>query len=255
MLTGLLAALASTIDTHLNWGASYWSNDVYKRLICNHWLSREPKNHELVLAARVSNIAIIIIALIIMANLGSIQTTWFLSLLFGAGMGSVLVMRWLWERINLYSELAAMVVSLILAPILLIATNAGWIMDAEWVRLSLMAICSTVAAVAVTYFTPRTDENILIAFYRQVKPVGFWRKTATLADDNPMQPQKDFIKEIKTTFLTALSLFLMLLGTGKLLIRPLGESSLFAWGCIIIALVLTRFWWKNAIGEQKAVIS
>ncbi|MFQ5527078.1 MAG: sodium transporter, partial [Thermoanaerobaculia bacterium] len=28
MLTGLLAALASTIDTHLNWGASYWSNDL-----------------------------------------------------------------------------------------------------------------------------------------------------------------------------------------------------------------------------------
>ena len=29
MLVGLLAALASTIDTHLNWGASYWSNDIY----------------------------------------------------------------------------------------------------------------------------------------------------------------------------------------------------------------------------------
>jgi len=24
MLVGLLAALASTVDTHLNWGASYW---------------------------------------------------------------------------------------------------------------------------------------------------------------------------------------------------------------------------------------
>lgn len=247
MLTGLLAALASTIDTHLNWGASYWSNDVYKRLICNHWLNRDPKNHELVLAARVSNIAIIIIALIIMANLGSIQTTWFLSLLFGAGMGSVLVMRWLWERINLYSELAAMAVSLILAPILLIATNAGWIMDEEWIRLSLMAICSTVAAVAVTYFTPSTEENILIAFYKQVKPVGFWQKTATLADDNPHQPQKDFIQELKTTFLTALSLFLMLIGTGKLLIRPPGESSLFAWGCLIAAIVLIRTWWGNSL--------
>ncbi|MFQ5983288.1 MAG: sodium transporter, partial [Woeseiaceae bacterium] len=30
MLTGMLAALASTLDTHLNWGASYWSNDLYK---------------------------------------------------------------------------------------------------------------------------------------------------------------------------------------------------------------------------------
>ena len=29
MLTGMLAALASTVDTHLNWGASYWTNDLY----------------------------------------------------------------------------------------------------------------------------------------------------------------------------------------------------------------------------------
>ena len=166
MLTGLLAALASTIDTHLNWGASYWSNDVYNRLICNHWLKREPKNRELVLVARLSSVIILIIALIIMANLGSIQTTWFLSFLFGAGMGSVLVMRWLWERINLHSELAAMAISLVLAPILLVATNAGWIRDEEWIRLSLMALFSTVAAVTVTYFTPRTDVKVLKAFYK-----------------------------------------------------------------------------------------
>ena len=220
MLTGLLAALASTIDTHLNWGASYWSNDVYNRLICNHWLKREPKNRELVLVARLSSVIILIIALIIMANLGSIQTTWFISLLFGAGMGSVLVMRWLWERINLHSELAAMAISLVLAPILLVATNAGWIRDEEWIRLSLMALFSTVAAVTVTYFTPRTDVKVLKAFYKRVNPVGFWRKTAALVDGDPRKPLNDFIREAKTTLLTALSLFLMLIGAGKLLIRP-----------------------------------
>ena len=245
MLTGLLAALASTIDTHLNWGASYWSNDVYNRLICNHWLKREPKNRELVLVARLSSVIILIIALIIMANLGSIQTTWFISLLFGAGMGSVLVMRWLWERINLHSELAAMAISLVLAPILLVATNA------EWIRLSLMALFSTVAAVTVTYFTPRTDVKVLKAFYKRVNPVGFWRKTAALVDGDPRKPLNDFIREAKTTLLTALSLFLMLIGAGKLLIRPPTESSFLPWLCIALSLFLIRFWWKNAIGGQQ----
>ena len=73
MLTALLAALASTIDTHLNWGASYWSNDIYKRLVCQEWLKRDAKNSELVIVARLSNILILIIALTIMANLGFIQ--------------------------------------------------------------------------------------------------------------------------------------------------------------------------------------
>ena len=251
MLTGLLAALASTIDTHLNWGASYWSNDVYNRLICNHWLKREPKNRELVLVARLSSVIILIIALIIMANLGSIQTTWFISLLFGAGIGSVLVMRWLWERINLHSELAAMAISLVLAPIFLVATIAGWIRDEEWIRLSLMALFSTVAAVTVTYFTPRTDVKVLKAFYKRVNPVGFWRKTAALVDGDPRKPLNDFIREAKTTLLTALSLFLMLIGAGKLLIRPPTESSFLPWLCIALSLFLIRFWWKNAIGGQQ----
>ena len=251
MLTGLLAALASTIDTHLNWGASYWSNDVYNRLICNHWLKREPKNRELVLVARLSSVIILIIALIIMANLGSIQTTWFISLVFGAGIGSVLVMRWLWERINLHSELAAMAISVVLAPILLVATNAGWIRDEEWMRLSLMALFSTVAAVTVTYFTPRTDVKVLKAFYKRVNPVGFWRKTAALVDGDPRKPLNDFIGEAKTTLLTALSLFLMLIGAGKLLIRPPTESIFLPWLCIALSLFLIRFWWKNAIGGQQ----
>src|SRR5690606_16931948 len=78
MMVGLLAALASTVDTHLNWGASYWSNDIYDRLLSQHWLKREPKNHELVIVARLANILILAISLAIMANLGSIQTAWFI---------------------------------------------------------------------------------------------------------------------------------------------------------------------------------
>jgi hypothetical protein len=120
MLVGLLAALASTVDTHLNWGAGYWSNDIYDRLWCQHIRRREPKGNELVIVARLSNVLILGIALVVMANLGAIQTAWFISLLFGAGMGAVLVLRWLWERINLYSEFAAMAVSLVTAPILLV---------------------------------------------------------------------------------------------------------------------------------------
>ncbi|MEJ2535644.1 MAG: sodium transporter, partial [Calditrichia bacterium] len=82
MLTGMLAALASTIDTHLSWGASYWSNDLYLRIINKAWLKRTPSNKEQVIIARLSNVLILAIALIIMANLGSIQTAWYITLLF-----------------------------------------------------------------------------------------------------------------------------------------------------------------------------
>lgn len=251
MLVGLLAALASTVDTHLNWGASYWSNDVYDRLICQHWLKREPKGHELVLVARLSNVLILVLALIIMANLGSIQTAWFISLLFGAGMGSVLVLRWLWERINLYSELAAMGVSLISAPLLLIFLGTD--PATEWLRLSIMALVTTAAAVGVTYVTPRTDEQVLLSFYERVMPFGFWSTTAQLAGDRPEAPRQALARRLQALCLTALSLYLLLLGVGRLMISAPEASLLWTWVYILIGLGLIPLWWRELKQEDLEI--
>src|SRR5690606_32530787 len=119
MLVAMLAALASTIDTHLNWGASYWAHDIYGRLYCGVLRRREPTGRELVWVARAANLAILAVAFAIATRIGSIQAAWHVSLLFGAGIGAVLILRWLWERINLWSEFAAIAASLVLAPCLL----------------------------------------------------------------------------------------------------------------------------------------
>lgn len=41
-----------------------------------------------------------------------------------------------------------------------------------------MAAISTAAAVGVTWITPRTAPAALEAFYRRVRPDGFWGRTA-----------------------------------------------------------------------------
>ena len=238
MLVGLLAALASTIDTHMNWGASYWSNDLYKRLLCQAWLQREPQNKELVFVARVSNIIVLGIALIIMTQLGSIQAAWSVSLLFGAGTGAVLVLRWLWERINVFSEIAAMLVSLIAAPILLMTV------DAEWVRIAVMGGLSTLVAIGITFFSPATEHAVLDHFYQRVQPLGFWHDTALRIGDDPRMPIRRFFRELKNTILCALSLFLTLIGFGKLLVHSVDESSLWAWIALGLAAMLVPFWWR-----------
>jgi len=62
MLTALLAALASTLDTHLNWGASYWSNDLYKGIWVERIRKRSASRRELVLVARLSTVGILVTA-------------------------------------------------------------------------------------------------------------------------------------------------------------------------------------------------
>jgi solute:Na+ symporter, SSS family len=238
MLTGLLAALASTLDTHLNWGASYWSRDIYHRLI-SQWLKREPGRRELVLVARLSNLLILGIALVIMANLGSIQTAWFLSLLFGAGMGAVLVLRWLWERINMWSELAAMATSLVVAPILLITT------DAEWLRLAVMALATTTTAIGVTWLSPRTDAAVLAGFYERVRPVGFWTATARAAGESGRAPLLRLRNGLIAAALTGLSLFLLLYGVGGSLVLSPHRSAGWPLAALVIGLLLVPLWWRR----------
>lgn len=245
MLTGLLAALASTIDTHLTWGASYWSNDIYKRIVNEAWLKRQPSSKELVLIARLSNILILAIALTIMANLGSIQTAWYISLLFGAGMGSVLVLRWLWERINLYSEVAAIATSLIVAPIILFSVND------EWLRLLLMSVSSTVAVLVVTVLTPETDESILDEFYRKITPPGLWRKTAARLGFDAGQPGQAFRDGAYLVITVAATIFLLLVGVGKLMLPGPGSSSLSAWFMVLLGLAAISLWWKKVLLVQK----
>ena len=248
MLVGLLAALASTVDTHLNWGASYWSNDVYAGVVAPHVLKRKPKDRELVLVARLSNVLILVIAMIIMANLGSIQTAWFISLLFGAGMGSVLVLRWLWERINLYSELTAMGVSLITAPLLLY--YLGTDPEGEWMRLGIMALVTTSAAILVTFITPATDDATLKRFYRRVRPFGFWKHAAALNNVGSNVSVKALGKRLYAVAATAISLFTLLVGIGRLLFPAPEGSTVISWVCIAIGLSLIPLWLRMALSKD-----
>ncbi|MBL0421509.1 Na+:solute symporter [Ramlibacter sp. AW1] len=240
MLVGLLAALASTLDTHLNWGASYWSNDVYAGVVCRRWLKRSPGPRELVRVARLSNLLIMAFALAVVVHLGSIQTAWFISLLFGAGMGAVLVLRWLWERINLQAELAAMAASLVTAPLLLFLLGTD--PEREWLRLALMALVTTTVAVLAALLTPATDDATLGAFYARVRPYGWWRRTARLCGEDPRAPLRALGRPLIAVIAGTLSLLAMLAGAGTMLFSPSGVQSLGSWLLVGGGLALVPLW-------------
>ena len=169
MLVGMLAALASTVDTHLNWGASYWTNDLYRRFICQSWLKLTPSHRSLVWVARGSNVLILGVALCILPWLSSIQMAWEVSLLLGAGMGILLVLRWIWWRITAWGELACILASIIGAPLLL------WgLPGQEELRLLIMGIGSGLIGIGVSLCTCSENDERLETFYRRAQPPGFW---------------------------------------------------------------------------------
>jgi SSS family solute:Na+ symporter len=234
ILVGMLAALASTIDTHLNWGASYLSNDLYSRLLCRSWLGRTPGRRELVWVARASSPVLVVISLTVMARLDSIQAAWHVTLLLGAGLGVPLLLRWLWWRANAWGELAAIVGSAAAAPVLL-AT-----IDTEAWRLLAIAAIGTAASVGASLATPPEPEEHLRAFYERVRPPGFWRNGAA---------RRQLWSSGGATLAAAGTLFTSLVGLGSWLVgsTPPGGLSPVLWiGLnLCVAALLVPIWWRQ----------
>ena len=247
MVTALVAALASTIDTHLNWGSSYLTNDVYKRFVCQSWLKREATNAELVLVARSASVLVLLAGCLVAANLDSIAQGWRISLLFGAGIGAVLILRWVWERINIQAEFAAMAIAIVAGPILLWAFPAD---EMEWLRLGTMVLVSTAGTVVVALASRRTDPEVLLAFYRSVRPVGFWGRTACAAGDDPATVRTALGATLLATIACAASLFLALVGAAKLVLPRPDEGLLLPILAILGAALLTPLWWRRLTAPE-----
>ena len=245
LLTAMLAALASTIDTHLNWGASYWTNDLYRRFLCEGWLGRTPSDRSLVRVARLSNVAILLIALGVMTQLSSIQHAWRLSLVLGAGMGVPLVLRWLWWRRDAWGELAAIVTTAVLAPVLLLAV------ESDAVQLLVVALVSTVSAVGVSIATGGESPERLRAFYERVRPPGFWSAVAP-SPEAARAGVRRLVGGLAATALGSLACFCTLVGAGTWLVGgslptwwPAGAAS-WVGANLVLAFVLAPAAWRVA---------
>jgi len=258
MLTGMLAALASTVDTHLNWGSSYWTNDIYKRFICQAWRKKEPSGRALVWVARGANVLILVIALAIMTQLTSINQAWQTTLLFGAGLGVVLVLRWVWWRMNAWAEIAAMLVSFVAAPLLMIYLSD----DQQALRLLLAATVSTAAALAAIWIKGPEDQATLTEFYQRVRPVGFWAPVARAAgagtsDDAGVRRLWRALGAMATC---SLSVFCLLVGIGTWLVGsppPVWLPSRPMWigGLLLAGVLLCPVWYRlGYTGEESADI-
>lgn len=256
MLVGMIAALASTVDTHLNWGASYWTNDLYRRFFAQGLLRRDPSPRSLVLVARLANLLILAIALLVLPLLSSIQQAWQTSLLFGAGMGVVLVLRWVWWRMNAWGEFSCLVASAVLAPALLFFFPP----EMEALRLLVMAAGTTLVSVAVALSTPATEMSRLTEFYRRVRPPGFWGPVARAAGEPVDRSRRRLWRGALATGTAAISIFCLLTGVGSWMVEappPVWFPWREAWISILLVLAaaLTPVWWHfgfNAEQEKEA---
>ena len=178
----LLAAFMSTMSTQLNLGASYLVHDFYGRFI-----KPEASERERVVAGQVSTG----VSLVLGAGLGLTLTdagqAFNLLLLLGAGTGGLFLLRWFWWRISAATEIAAMVISLV------VAAYFTWVHDAlaaspaaavpellAWQKLVWGTAITTLGWLASAWLLPPEKQEVLEAFVKQTGVSGAgWRGYGT----------------------------------------------------------------------------
>ncbi len=168
VVASLIAAFMSTISTHLNWGSSYISNDIYKRFI-----KPEATEKDLVLVGRISTVVLMIFAGLLALQLQNALDAFNIILLIGAGTGLIFILRWFWWRINAYSEISAMIISFFVALYFRFDN-----LNLEGHEELLIGVAITTAGwLIVTFLTSPTDQKTLIQFYKLIKPASLGWKT------------------------------------------------------------------------------
>jgi solute:Na+ symporter, SSS family len=240
VVTSLLAAFMSTVSTSINWGASYLTNDIYRR-----FLKPDASQAELVNVGRITSVLVTVIGAIAALNSTDITTVFRLVIAIGTGPGLVLILRWFWWRINAAAELAAMLAGFVIGLITSIFPGFEVIFADFGYRLLFISVTTAVIWITVMYLTPPETDATLDEFYRRVQPGGRgWKRQQERTGISPVQNlTQDILKVIAASLLLLGS---MLAIGGFLLLQ-----SLTGWISLILA-VIGGFWLRQ-LNKQKSL--
>ena len=230
----LIAAFMSTMSTQLNLGASYLVNDFYKRFI-----NKSANEKQLVTAGRIFTVASVCLGAGLGLTLTNASQAFELLLMIGAGTGLIYILRWFWWRINAYTEIIAMITSLIIAYYFNFLNDSFVV----WIEIVIGAALTTITWIIATFITPPEDEKTLMRFVDIVNPGGpGWKKF----EQKKTIERWSVPKGILSMLLGSIAVYGILLGTGSFIYgNYLIATSLMAISLICIYLLLNA-WFQNS---------
>jgi solute:Na+ symporter, SSS family len=230
MVAALMAAYRSTVSTHLHLGASYLVNDIYQPYIAPN---RSQRHY--VRAAQAGMLLLTVAAALIVTKLTGIMEAYKFLFVYWVGMGTVLIARWYWWRVNAWSEISALAGTAALLWLLHTAWAADWMAgqcrawnlipadaphpDLFAPRVLITTVAVTALWVLVTLLTAaREPSPRTIEFYRALRVAGpGWTRVARAAAIEPVRG--DFARSLAAWLISLVWLYSLLLAIGKLLLH------------------------------------
>lgn len=240
VVTSLIAAYMSTISTHLNWGASYLVNDVYKRF----YKPGAPEK-ELVRVGRIFTAVLMLFAGIVSLWLENALQSFQIMLQIGAGTGLIFILRWFWWRINAVTEIVAMTVSFMVAVYFkLIHPSLGFMSLTGWQELTIGVGITTVGWLTATFLSRSTDETVLMNFVRHIRPggPGWTRITSKIHGEESEEESWSVPRGILLMILGCLAIYGLLLATGYWLYGNVPVGTVLTLLFLVSSYLMAKVW-------------
>jgi solute:Na+ symporter, SSS family len=166
LLAGLLASFMSTFSATINAGGAYLVNDLYKR-----YFKTDARPRHYIAVSYVAQIGILAIGIFFGYQAASINqvTQWIVNGLWG-GYTAPNLLKWHWWRFNGYGYFWGMVAGI----------GSAMAVPKLFPELSPLAgfvpifVASAIASVLGSLLSAPEPDDVLVRFYRQVRPWGFW---------------------------------------------------------------------------------
>ncbi|WP_372937187.1 sodium:solute symporter family protein [Seonamhaeicola sp.] len=201
LLAGLLAAFMSTFSAFVNSGPAYIVNDIYKKYFKNN---AEPKHY--IRASHLASFGVVTLGVIMGFFAESINaiTLWITSALYG-GYVAANFLKWIWWRFNGWGYFWGMTSGLFIATLQFILDQnkdnfevGSWFYNVSQISaiymFPIIFFVSLSGSFLGTWFTPATSMKTLKAFYKNVRPWGWWNPVfqALKEDDKNISKNNNF---------------------------------------------------------------
>ncbi|MBN2456174.1 MAG: hypothetical protein JXB29_06540 [Sedimentisphaerales bacterium] len=237
-IAALIAAAMSTLDSIINSSAVYFVKDLYGAFI----RPRSSDKH-LIKVSYITTIAIVVLGVALGLKIPNINSIWaWIIMGLTTGVLAPNILKWFWWRFNGMGFAFGMAFGLLSAII-----QKLFLPDApEHIMFCLVMSISTLGTIIGVFFGKPTEMEVLIEFYKRIKPFGFWGPVRQACDPT-------FVAEVKKenrrdllllgpACIWQVMLFWMMTA---LVVKKWG--SFFASLAIVTAMsvILYKYWYKN----------
>jgi solute:Na+ symporter, SSS family len=262
LIAGLLAAFMSNFAATVNAAPPYFVNDIYKR-----YINPNASSKTYVRLSYLASLAVVVIGVSIGWFVGSVNSAvmWIVSGLWG-GYTASNVLKWYWWRFNGYGYFWGMVTGIaasitlptFLPKLINLSGVSGRGMSIEVaVMFPAVLLISLVGCFAGTLLTKPEEDEVLISFYKRVRPWGFWGPVLAKvrAQDPSFQPNKDFFKDMFNVLIGIIWQIALVALPIYIVIKRF-EYAAIAFAVVAITSTILKFTWYDQLRiEELATIA